>query len=116
MYVQNTSQATPAISLWDCARIVNMLVLLRLLRIIPNFRPMALVTSVLLDIIKSLKSFAGIIIIIYYVFAVVVMWCFRNAIRPPTNANATLGLLFKNSNSLFLIFYKIQLVINIFIM
>ena len=93
MYVQNTSQATPAISLWDCARIVNMLVLLRLLRIIPNFRPMALVTSVLLDIIKSLKSFAGIIIIIYYVFAVVGMWCFRNAIRPPTNANATLGLL-----------------------
>ena len=88
------SQLTPAISLWDCARIVNMLVLLRLLRIIPNFRPMALVTSVLLDIIKSLKSFAGIIIIIYYVFAVVGMWCFRNAIRPPTNANGTIGLFF----------------------
>nr|CAB3267179.1 two pore calcium channel protein 2-like [Phallusia mammillata] len=75
--------SSSGISLWDCARIVNILVLLRLLRIIPNFRPMALVTSVMLDIIRSLKSFAGIIIIIYYVFAIIGMMAFEQAITPP---------------------------------
>ena len=70
------------LSLWDCARIVNILVLLRLLRIIPNVKPMALVTGVMLEIIRSLKSFAGIIIIIYYVFAIVGMMAFEGDIFP----------------------------------
>lgn len=70
------------LSLWDCARLVNILVLLRLLRVIPNFKPMALVTGAMLEIIRSLKSFAGIIIIIYYFFAIVGMMAFEQAISP----------------------------------
>ncbi|XP_002122201.2 LOW QUALITY PROTEIN: two pore channel protein 2 [Ciona intestinalis] len=71
------------LTLWDCARIVNILILLRLLRIIPNFKPMALVTNVMVQIIRSLRSFMGIIILIYYVFAIIGMMAFEKAIDPP---------------------------------
>ncbi|CAK8675643.1 unnamed protein product [Clavelina lepadiformis] len=92
-YGHSSPASVRGLSLWDCARIVNILVLLRLLRIIPHFRPMALVTGVLLDIIRSLKSFAGIIIIIYYTFAIMGMIVFENAISPPP------GLPFPKANS-----------------
>ena len=72
------------LSLWDCIRFVNILVLLRLLRIIPNIKPMALVTGVTLEIMRSLKSFAGIIIIIYYIFAILGMMLFEQRIDPPS--------------------------------
>jgi len=76
------------LSLWDCARFVNILVLLRLLRIIPNIKPMALVTGVTLEIMRSLKSFAGIIIIIYYIFAILGMMLFEQTIDPPPGKTA----------------------------
>jgi len=46
---------------------------------------MALVTGAMLEIIRSLRSFAGIIIIIYYVFAILGMMLFEGAISPPPN-------------------------------
>lgn len=70
------------ISLWDCARIINILVILRLLRIIPNFKPMAVVTTTLLEIMKNLSSFAGVLAIIYYVFAIIGMIVFEKATDP----------------------------------
>ncbi|XP_070581393.1 two pore channel protein 2-like [Ptychodera flava] len=58
------------ISLWDLFRIINMLIVFRLLRVIPKIRSMRLVTMTLIDLLKNMKAFAGILVVIYYFFAI----------------------------------------------
>uniref|UniRef100_A0A3Q3LVU1 Two pore segment channel 2 n=1 Tax=Mastacembelus armatus TaxID=205130 RepID=A0A3Q3LVU1_9TELE len=47
------------------------------------FQLMALVASTLLDLVKNLRAFAGILVVVYYVFAVFGIWLFEGAIKPP---------------------------------
>ncbi|XP_022599950.1 two pore calcium channel protein 2 isoform X1 [Seriola dumerili] len=70
-------------SLWEMVRLVNMLIVFRFLRIIPDIKLMALVASTLLDLVKNLRAFAGILVVVYYVFAVFGIWLFEGAIKPP---------------------------------
>uniref|UniRef100_A0A7N6FGZ6 Ion transport domain-containing protein n=1 Tax=Anabas testudineus TaxID=64144 RepID=A0A7N6FGZ6_ANATE len=71
-------------SLWEMVRLVNMLIVFRFLRIIPDIKVlMALVASTLLDLVKNLRAFAGILVVVYYVFAVFGIWLFEGAIKPP---------------------------------
>ncbi|XP_034534943.1 two pore calcium channel protein 2 [Notolabrus celidotus] len=70
-------------SLWEMVRLVNMLIVFRFLRIIPDIKLMALVASTLLDLLKNLRAFAGILVVVYYVFAVFGIWLFEGAIKPP---------------------------------
>ena len=65
---------------------------------------MALVTSVTLEIMRSLKSFAGIIIIIYYVFAILGMMLFEKSIDPP--GKMSLMLLFDFQSTLNCVFHR----------
>uniref|UniRef100_A0A665U9E0 Ion transport domain-containing protein n=1 Tax=Echeneis naucrates TaxID=173247 RepID=A0A665U9E0_ECHNA len=51
-----------AVSLWEMVRLVNMLIVFRFLRIIPDIKLMALVASTLLDLVKNLRAFAGILV------------------------------------------------------
>uniref|UniRef100_A0A8C3UW93 Ion transport domain-containing protein n=1 Tax=Catharus ustulatus TaxID=91951 RepID=A0A8C3UW93_CATUS len=51
------------LSLWDMVRLVNMLIVFRFLRIIPNMKFMALVVTTLLDLVKNLRAFAGILLV-----------------------------------------------------
>uniref|UniRef100_A0A8C3Y6N1 Ion transport domain-containing protein n=1 Tax=Catharus ustulatus TaxID=91951 RepID=A0A8C3Y6N1_CATUS len=53
------------LSLWDMVRLVNMLIVFRFLRIIPNMKFMALVVTTLLDLVKNLRAFAGILLVIH---------------------------------------------------
>uniref|UniRef100_A0A8D2NSM8 Ion transport domain-containing protein n=1 Tax=Zosterops lateralis melanops TaxID=1220523 RepID=A0A8D2NSM8_ZOSLA len=53
------------LSLWDMVRLVNMLIVFRFLRIIPNMKFMALVVTTLLDLVKNLRAFAGILVVIH---------------------------------------------------
>lgn len=81
-----SSQQDPShsvISLWEMIRLVNMLIVFRFLRIIPDIKLMALVASTLLDLVKNLRAFAGILVVVYYVFAVFGIWLFEGAIKPP---------------------------------
>nr|XP_046241323.1 two pore channel protein 2 isoform X1 [Scatophagus argus] len=71
------------ISLWEMVRLINMLIVFRFLRIIPDIKLMALVASTLLDLVKNLRAFAGILMVVYYVFAVFGIWLFQGAIKPP---------------------------------
>ncbi|XP_026149015.1 two pore channel protein 2 isoform X2 [Mastacembelus armatus] len=71
------------LSLWEMIRLVNMLIVFRFLRIIPDIKLMALVASTLLDLVKNLRAFAGILVVVYYVFAVFGIWLFEGAIKPP---------------------------------
>ncbi|KAM7014880.1 two pore channel protein 2 [Tautogolabrus adspersus] len=70
-------------SLWEMIRLVNMLIVFRFLRIIPDIKLMALVASTMLDLVKNLRAFAGILVVVYYVFAVFGIWLFERAIKPP---------------------------------
>ncbi|XP_017275020.1 two pore calcium channel protein 2 isoform X2 [Kryptolebias marmoratus] len=72
-----------ALSLWEMVRLVNMLIVFRFLRIIPDIKLMALVASTLLDLVKNLRAFAGVLVVVYYVFAVFGIWLFEGAIKPP---------------------------------
>ncbi|KAM3625821.1 uncharacterized protein V6R79_018104 [Siganus canaliculatus] len=80
-YWNPSSQAV--ISMWEMVRLVNMLIVFRFLRIIPDIKLMALVASTLLDLVKNLRAFAGILVVVYYVFAVFGIWLFEGAIKPP---------------------------------
>ncbi|XP_064169569.1 two pore channel protein 2-like isoform X2 [Anguilla rostrata] len=78
------------LSLWEMVRLVNMLIVFRFLRIIPNIKLMALVASTLVDLVKNLRAFAGILLVVYYVFAVLGIWLFQGAITvPPTMRNSS---------------------------
>uniref|UniRef100_A0A8B9RMB9 Two pore segment channel 2 n=1 Tax=Astyanax mexicanus TaxID=7994 RepID=A0A8B9RMB9_ASTMX len=70
-------------SLWEMVRLANMLIVFRFLRIIPEIKLMALVASTLVDLVKNLRAFAGILVVVYYVYAVIGIWLFHGAIRPP---------------------------------
>uniref|UniRef100_A0AAQ4S4M0 Ion transport domain-containing protein n=1 Tax=Gasterosteus aculeatus aculeatus TaxID=481459 RepID=A0AAQ4S4M0_GASAC len=51
------------LSLWEMVRLINMLIVFRFLRIIPDIKLMALVASTLLDLLKNLRAFAGILMV-----------------------------------------------------
>uniref|UniRef100_A0AAQ5X140 Two pore channel protein 2 n=1 Tax=Amphiprion ocellaris TaxID=80972 RepID=A0AAQ5X140_AMPOC len=78
-------------SLWEMVRLVNMLIVFRFLRIIPDIKLMALVASTLLDLVKNLRAFAGILVVVYYVFAVFGIWLFEGAIKPPAGMSMECG-------------------------
>lgn len=70
-------------ALWEMVRMINMLIVFRFLRIIPDIKLMALVASTLMDLVKNLRAFAGILVVVYYMFAVFGIWLFEGAIKPP---------------------------------
>ncbi|KFO28307.1 Two pore calcium channel protein 2 [Fukomys damarensis] len=71
------------LSLWDMTRLVNMLIVFRFLRIIPNMKPMAMVVSTVLGLIQNLRAFGGILVVVYYVFAIAGISLFRGTIVAP---------------------------------
>ncbi|XP_048710292.1 two pore channel protein 2 isoform X3 [Caretta caretta] len=82
------------LSLWDMVRLVNMLIVFRFLRIIPNMKFMALVASTLLDLVKNLRAFAGLLVVVFYAFAITGIGLFKGAVVPMGNisvVNATSG-------------------------
>lgn len=90
-----------AISLWEMIRLVNMLIVFRFLRIIPDIKLMALVASTLLDLVKNLRAFAGILVVVYYVFAVFGIWLFEGAIKPPPDMSVISNSSMENITSNF---------------
>ncbi|XP_077983123.1 two pore channel protein 2-like [Glandiceps talaboti] len=77
---EQPNQGEGQISLWDLLRIVNMLIVFRLLRIIPQIRSMRLVTTTLIDLLKNMKAFAGILVVLYYFFAILGIEFFKDVI------------------------------------
>ncbi|KAF4802041.1 Two pore calcium channel protein 2 [Turdus rufiventris] len=76
------------LSLWDMVRLVNMLIVFRFLRIIPNMKFMALVVTTLLDLVKNLRAFAGILLVVFYAFAITGIMLFKGAVVPLGNTSA----------------------------
>ncbi|KAM8895028.1 two pore channel protein 2 isoform 2-T2 [Spinachia spinachia] len=89
------------LSLWEMVRLINMLIVFRFLRIIPDIKLMALVASTLLDLLKNLRAFAGILMVVYYVFAVFGIWLFEGAITPPSEMSVLSNASMENVTSNF---------------
>ncbi|XP_069595858.1 two pore channel protein 2 isoform X1 [Ranitomeya imitator] len=77
------------LSLWEMVRLVNMFIVFRFLRIIPNMKVMALVAGTVLDLVKNLRAFAGILVVVYYVFAIIGIDLFKGAIPNPRNISSS---------------------------
>ncbi|XP_078315800.1 two pore channel protein 2-like isoform X2 [Crassostrea virginica] len=75
---------------WNFVRIINILILFRLLRIIPNIKAMTIVAATLVDLVRNLKAFAGILIVIYYSFAILGIEIFHGAITTTPDNNTGL--------------------------
>ncbi|KAM3918142.1 two pore channel protein 2 [Leptodactylus fuscus] len=75
-------------SLWEMVRLVNMFIVFRFLRIIPNMKVMALVAGTVLDLVKNLRAFAGILVVVYYVFAIIGIDLFKGVIPNPRNTSS----------------------------
>ncbi|XP_044895609.1 two pore calcium channel protein 2 isoform X3 [Felis catus] len=75
------------LSLWDMARLVNMFIVFRFLRIIPSMKLMALVASTILDLIKNMRAFGGILVVVYYIFAILGISLFRGVVVVPGNGS-----------------------------
>lgn len=83
------SQKYSFMSLYNLLRITNMLIIIRLLRIIPSIKPLSMVASTLVDLMKNMRAFGGIVILIYYVFAILGMMLFEGkSPQPPQNLTA----------------------------
>ncbi|XP_055127051.2 two pore channel protein 2 isoform X2 [Symphalangus syndactylus] len=75
------------LSLWDMTRMLNMLIVFRFLRIIPNMKPMAVVASTVLGLVQNMRAFGGILVVVYYVFAITGINLFRGVIVAPGNSS-----------------------------
>ncbi|GAB1607575.1 two pore calcium channel protein 2-like [Argonauta hians] len=78
-------------TLRNLIRLTNILVIARLIRIIPMIKTLALVGSTLLDLVQNLKAFAGILVVIFYSYALLGMELFQGVIKydPMSNNNDT---------------------------
>ncbi|XP_069479552.1 two pore channel protein 2 isoform X2 [Ambystoma mexicanum] len=79
------------LSLWEMVRLINMFIVFRFLRIIPNMAMMALVAGTLVDLVKNLRAFAGILVVVYYSFAIIGIELFQGAVQPPGNKSADIN-------------------------
>ncbi|XP_022446863.1 two pore calcium channel protein 2 isoform X3 [Delphinapterus leucas] len=80
-------EALGLLSLWDVTRLVNVLIAFRFLRIIPSMELMAVVASTILDLIRNMRAFGGILAVAYYVFAIIGVTLFRGVIVAPGNSS-----------------------------
>ncbi|CAL1534837.1 unnamed protein product [Lymnaea stagnalis] len=77
-------------TMWNILRLVNVLIIVRLFKAIPHIRSMSLIVMVLVDLLRNMKAFAGILVAIYYVFAIFGMQLFQGKIKyEPEFANKT---------------------------
>nr|XP_054774859.1 two pore channel protein 2-like [Lytechinus pictus] len=72
-------------AMYDLVRIINILITFRLFRIVTHFTTMAIVISTMLDLVRNLRAFLGILVVIYYVFAILGMEIFRDQSPQPPN-------------------------------
>jgi two pore calcium channel protein 2 len=69
------------ISLWGVVRAINMMLIFRLVNLAPNVKVMYAIISTSIDIIRSLRPIFGIMILHYYVYALLGIQLFSQKIQ-----------------------------------
>ncbi|CAF1339739.1 unnamed protein product [Rotaria magnacalcarata] len=81
-------------SIWAITRIINLFIIFRTIRSMPHFTNYGIIMGTISDGMRNLKAFIGILICLFYVYAVLGMWLFQGVIKAPTKSdlvNATCG-------------------------
>ncbi|CAF3685916.1 unnamed protein product [Rotaria socialis] len=81
-------------SIWAITRIINLFIIFRTIRSMPHFTNYGIIMGTISDGMRNLKAFIGILICLFYVYAVLGMWLFQGVIKAPTESdlvNATCG-------------------------
>ena len=68
-------------SVWGISRVINMLLIFRLIHLAPSIKVMYAILSTSIDIIRSLRPLFGIMIANYYIYALLGMQIFSNKIN-----------------------------------
>jgi two pore calcium channel protein 2 len=68
-------------SFWALSRVVNMVLIVRLINLAPSIKVMHAILSNIIDIVRSLRPIFGILASLYYVYALLGMQLFANKIR-----------------------------------
>lgn len=76
---------------WNVIKLINILIILRLVRTISSIESLSVITSTLGYLLKNLKPFGGVIVAVYYIFAIFGMMIFEDAIQPANALNKTLN-------------------------
>lgn len=63
-------------------RLMNIFIVLRLLRIVVHVERLRMLIATIVELIKNLRGFAGIILVIYYIFALLGMALFQDVDKP----------------------------------
>lgn len=69
------------LTIWGFSRVVNTLMIFRLINLAPSIRVMNAIISTCFDIVRSLRALFGILIVNYYVFALLGMQLFQDRIK-----------------------------------
>lgn len=64
------------LSIWGVSRVINMLLIFRLIDIAPSVKVLYAVLSTIVDMLRSLRPILGIIVSIYYVYGLLGMQLF----------------------------------------
>ena len=72
-------------------RLMNIFIVLRLLRVIPHIRRLWVLTNTVVALVKNLRGFAGIIVVVYYLFALLGMELFADVKIVNTAAQSECG-------------------------
>jgi hypothetical protein len=68
------------ISIWGISRVINMLLIFRLLDIAPSVKTLYAILSTIIDMVRSLRPIFGVMIMSYYVYALLGIQLFANVI------------------------------------
>ncbi|KAJ8314868.1 hypothetical protein KUTeg_007018 [Tegillarca granosa] len=89
--VRTKSEIHDSSELWNIVRIINILIMVRVLRIIPHIKAMSIVANTLVDLIRNLKAFGGILMAMYYSYAILGIEIFHDTIKYDPKQNHTPG-------------------------
>lgn len=77
---QQEKDEMSGVTVWGLSRVINMMVIFRLVDLAPSIEVMYAILNTGVDIIRSLKPLFGIIIVNYYIFALLGMQIFSRKV------------------------------------
>ena len=88
-FVRQEHHLIPLQAFDTLVRLANILVVLRLLKVVFHFKSLSFLIGTVLDLVKNLRGFVGIMVIIYYLFALLGMELFLDTVDEKLNDNSS---------------------------
>ena len=72
------------VSVWGISRLINMLLIFRLINIAPSVKVLYAILSTIVDMIRSLRPIFGIMLLTFYVYSLLGMQIFAGTVNKNT--------------------------------